>query len=131
MRRSLCEVVAGDGDGLGSACLLVTFACAEGRSAELRQRLVADVMPGLAGRRGLAACRLLENSLQARMTREQALRGRDGAVRSALWVTLYDIDAINALAMGDLGKVSLTDCGAVAVEHAVFQLAHALDAGGA
>lgn len=130
MRRSLCEVVAGDGDGLGGACLIVTFACAEGRSVELRRRLVADVMPGLSGRRGLAACRLLENSLEARMTREQALRGRDGAVRSALWVTGYDVDAIAALAIGDLGKERLTDCGAAAVEHAVFRLAHSLNAAG-
>ncbi len=131
MRRSLCEVVAGDGDGLGGACLVVTFASAEGRSAELRQRLLADVVPGLSGRRGLAACRLLENSLAARMTREQALRGRDGAVRSALWVTGYDVDAIAALAMGDLGTERLTDCGAAAVEHADFRLAYSLSAAGA
>jgi hypothetical protein len=130
MRRSLCAVVAGDGDGLGGACLVATFTPAEGRAAELRRRLVADVLPGLARRRGLAAWRLLENSLQARMTREQDLRGRDRAVRSALWVTGYDVDAIAALAMSDLDKERLTDCGAAAVEHAVFRLAHSLGVAG-
>ena len=41
MRRSLCEIVAGDGDGLGGSCLVVSFApapidfptCASGCSA--------------------------------------------------------------------------------------------------
>ena len=65
------------------------------------------------------------------MTREQALRGRDGAVHSALWVTGYDVDAIAALAEDDLGAERLTDYGAAAVEHAVFRLAYSLDAGGA
>jgi hypothetical protein len=131
MRRSLCEVVAADGDGIGSACLLVSFAAAEGRAAELRQRLVADVVPGLAAGRGLASWRLLENSLQAEMTREQALRGRDGAVHSALWVTGYDDDAIAALAAGVLRQERLTGCGAESVEHAAFRLAYSLGAAGA
>jgi hypothetical protein len=73
---------------------------------------------------------LLENSLAARLTREQALRGRDGAVRSALWVSGYDVDAVAALAEGDLGREALTDLGAAALEHAVFRLAYALGADG-
>jgi len=131
MRRSLCEVVAADGDGIGSACLLVTFASAEGLAAELRRRLAADVVPGLAAGRGLASCRLLGNSLQAEMTREQALRGRDGAVDSALWVTGYDVDAIEGLVAGDLRGERLVGFGAEAVEHTVFRLAYSLGAAGA
>jgi hypothetical protein len=131
MRRTLCNVVAGDGDGMGGVCLVVTFAAADGRLPELRQWLAADVLPSLAGRRGLAACRLLENSLEAAMTREQALRGRDRTVPFALWVTGYDADAIAALAEDDLGPARLARHGAAGVEHAVFQLAHSLGADGA
>ena len=65
------------------------------------------------------------------MTREQALRGRDGAVHSALWVTGYDVDAIAALAADDLRKERLTGYGAEAVEHTGFRLAYSLDAAGA
>jgi hypothetical protein len=128
MRRSLCAVVAGDGDGLGGACLVATLTPAEGRSMELRQRLVADVLPGISGRRGFAACRLLENSLQAGMTREQALRGQDSTLHSALWVTGYDVEAIAALADDDLGPAHVARYGAAGIEHAVFRLAYSLSA---
>jgi hypothetical protein len=128
MRRTLCEVTAGDGDGIGAACLVVTFAPEEGRAAQLRQRLITDVMPALIRRRGLAACRLLESSLRATMTREQAIRGRDGVVHSALWVTGYDADVVASLSSADLSAQRLADCGAVAIEHAVFALAYSLTA---
>ncbi len=128
MRRSLCDVVAGEGDGIGGACLVVTFAPAEGRLPGLRLRLVNDALRDLARRRGLASWRLLDGSLQATMTREQALRGRDRSVHSALWVTGYDVDAIAALAADDLGTERLTGYGAEAVDHAVFRLAYSLSA---
>lgn len=129
MRRTLCRVTAGAGDGIGAACLVVTFRPAEGRSAALHQRLAADILPALPGRRGLAACRLLENALPASMTREQSIRGRDDAVHSALWITGYDVDAVASLAAAELSAQRLADCGATAVEHAVFALAHTLTAG--
>ena len=37
---------------------------------------------------------------------------------------------VAALTTGDLGNESLTDCGAAAIEHAVFRLAHSLGAAG-
>jgi len=131
MRRTLCNVAAGDGDGMGGACLVVTFAAADERLPELRRWLVNDALPGLAKKRGLAAWRLLENALPAAMTREQSLRGRDTAVPFALWVTGYDVAAISALAVGDLGSARLARHGASEVVPAVFQLAHSLGAGGA
>jgi hypothetical protein len=128
MRRTLCEVTAGDGDGIGVACLVVTFAPEEGRSGELRRRLVTDVLPALCSRRGLAACRLLESSLCATMTREQAIRGRDGAIHSALWVTAYDAEVVAALATSELSAQRLAHCGATAIEHAVYKLGYSLTA---
>jgi hypothetical protein len=128
MRRTLCEITASAGDGIGAACLVATITPAQGRAAELRRRLAADIVPVLAGRRGLAACRLLENALPAAMTREQAIRGRDGAVVAALWVSGYDAGVVAALAAEELSAQSLAECGAAAVEHAVFALAYSLTA---
>lgn len=128
MRRTLCETTAAEGDGIGAACLVVTFAPAEGRSVELHRRLAADIVPGLAGRRGLAACRLLSNALPATMTREQAIRGRDDAIHSALWITGYDADAVASLAASELSPRCLADCGATGIEHMIFALAYSLTA---
>jgi hypothetical protein len=129
MRRTLCEVTAGDGGGIGAACLVVTFEPAAGRSEELRRRLAAEVVPGLSGRRGLAACRLLENALRARMTREQAIRGRDDSVHSALWVTGYDAEVVASMAADELSPQRLAGCGATGVEQMIFALAYSLTAG--
>jgi hypothetical protein len=130
MRRTLCEVKGGDGEGIGSACLVVTFTPAQGRTDELRQWL-KDTLAPLASRRGLSAWRWLENALPAAMTREQSIRGRDEAVHSALWLTGYDDDAVASLAETELGAQRMSKHGAVAVEHAVFGLAHSLTAPGA
>lgn len=129
MRRTLCRVEASSGHGLGGSSLVVTFSSEPARAAELDRWLVDDLMPSLAARRGLASCRLLRNALPAPMTREQAIRGRDGAVPSALWVTGYEADRVAALAADELSVPSLVQRGAAAVEVAVFGLAHALTAG--
>jgi hypothetical protein len=128
MRRTLCRVTLADGQGIGAACLVVTFGPAPGRSAELRERLAAEVLPGLSGRRGLATCRLLENALPASMSREQSIRGRDDSVDSALWVTGYDDAALASLAAHELGPQRLALCGATAIGHMVFALAYSLTA---
>jgi hypothetical protein len=127
MRRTLCRVTARAGVGLGAACLVVTFAPADGGADALRQYLLSSVVPHIPCRRGLASCALLESALAAQMTREQAIRGQDRAVHAALWVTGYDEDALAALAQGDLGTVRLRAHGATEVEHAIFTLAYALD----
>jgi hypothetical protein len=130
MRRTLCEVKGGDGDGIGCACLVVTFAPAQGRVDELRQWL-ADTLAPLAGRRGLSAWRWLETALPAAMTREQSIRGRDNAVHSALWLTGYDFDTVASLADAEFCAQRMSEHGAVAVDQAVFGLAHSLIAPGA
>jgi hypothetical protein len=108
---------------------VVTFGPAPGRSAELRERLAAEVVPGLSGRRGLAACRLLENALPASMSREQSIRGRDHSVDSALWVTGYDTSVLASLAAHELSPQRLALCGATGIGHMVFALAYSLTAG--
>jgi hypothetical protein len=123
MRRTLCEVRAGAGEGIGSSGLVVTFAAQPGREAELQARLQGEILPPLAGRRGLASWRWLASALPAEMTREQAIRGRDDGVHAALWVTGYDAGVVAALSTGELAPPRLVRCGAAAVEPALFALA--------
>jgi hypothetical protein len=130
MRRTLCEVVAGGGTGVGGACLVVTFAPGEPPGATPDLRRLAEALTRLDDRRGIAAWRLLRHALPAGMTREQALRGRDGAVHSALWVTGYEAGALEAVVAEDLGAARLAQNGVIAVDHAVFGLAHLLAASG-
>lgn len=131
MRRTLCAVAAAQGEGLGGTSLVITLDAAEGAWPALRRRLIEECLPGLAARRGLASVRLLENALPAAMTREQALRGRDGAVAGALWITGYDAAAVAALTRGELAAGWLAVAGASASEHALFTLGFALTAAAA
>jgi len=128
MRRTLCEVAAANGCGIGSACLVVTFAAQAGRAVELLAHLADAIVPALPRRRGLAGCRLLVQARAAGPSRERAIRGRDAAVQSALWITGYDADALARLAGDDVGKETLAEWGATDVEHAIFRLAFALTA---
>jgi len=134
MRRTLCRVAGQGGHGVGGSALVVTFAAEQGREAALRRHLLEELLPGLHERRGLAAWRLLENALPAPMTREQAIRGRDAAVASALWVTGYEPRALAALVQGEgsgageLAAERLAARGAAAVESMMFTLANAVHA---
>lgn len=124
MRRTLCTVSDGGGAGLGGACLLTTFepdpAC---DLQEHRQRL-AERCADLHLRRGVSGWRLMQRALAADMTREQAIRGRDSAVDSALWVTAYEPATLQALVADALSPQRLQECGARMIEQACFALAH-------
>jgi hypothetical protein len=130
MRRTLCTVGAAAGAGLGTVALVVAFAPQPGRAPELAQWLAADVVPDLAARPGLASCRLLHAALPAPMTAEQAIRGRDGSVDAALFVTGYAEDVVAALATTELAPARFAEHGAAPARHecTLFRLAYALTA---
>lgn len=128
MRRSLCTIVAGAGDGLGGHALVVTLAPRGDAQAALA-RLAAGPLAGLADRRGVVSWRLLSGALAAPMTREQALRGRDDAVQAALWITGYDPAALEALAEAPLADAALDALGVPVAGRGRYALAHALAAG--
>ncbi|MCC7113822.1 MAG: hypothetical protein IT520_05495 [Burkholderiales bacterium] len=128
MRRTLCEVVAAAGEGIGAASLVVPHAAAAGRMDDLRRWLVHDALPAVAACRGVASWRLYANAREAAMTREQAIRGRDGSVAAALVVTGYDDAAISALASGALAPERWAAHGAAGVEPAVYRLACTIQA---
>ncbi|MCC6867847.1 MAG: hypothetical protein IT522_03405 [Burkholderiales bacterium] len=131
MRRALCTAHAGVGCGAGSTLLAITFAPAAGAQHEVDRWLIDDVLAGLAQRPGLADARLYRNALAAAMTTEQAIRGRDATLHSALLVTGYDEAAVAALAADELAPERFAAHGAAASETAarVYRQAYALAAG--
>ncbi len=129
MRRGLCQLRAAAGQGLGGFALLLRFSSNEAQAAALSAWLVAELLPSLASRAGLVAARWYEAGLQAQLTVEQRLRGSDGSVDGALFVTGYDRAVLAALAQGELAAASLEVRGAVGVSAGVYQLGHVLTAG--
>ena len=89
MVRSLCRVVASEGQGLGGALLTLRF------PADPRFSVA-----GLASRKGLVAAGLLSNIARpdAPQTTEQKIRGGDAAADWILLVTGYDAAALAGLA---------------------------------
>ena len=75
--------------------------------------------------------RLYRNALAATMTTEQAIRGRDATLHSALLVTGYDAGVVEALAAGELSGARFAAHGAdpSAIASRVYRQAYALAAG--
>jgi hypothetical protein len=130
MRRALCTVEASSGCGMGSSALVVRFASAEGRQGDIDRWLTDEVLPGLAQRPGFAGCHLFQNALAAAMTQEQEIRGRDGTLHSALFVTGYDEAAVAALAQDELAPERFVAHGAAATESGsrLYRQSYALSA---
>jgi hypothetical protein len=130
MRRALCTVEASSGCGMGTTALVICFAPADGRSGELDRWLADEILTGLAPRPGIASCLLFRNALAATMTREQEIRGRDGTVHSALFVTGYDEAVVAALARKELAPERFAAFGAVMAEHGarLYRQSYALTA---
>jgi hypothetical protein len=123
MRRTLCRVVAGEGEALGGYALVIAHAPAQGRAASLRQRVIDEAMPAVAAASGVASWRLYENALPAPMTHEQSIRGRDASVPAALVLTGHDADALSGIARTALARDWWLAAGAEWTEPRSFGLA--------
>lgn len=126
MRRALCSVVASFGAGLGSTAMVVRFSAEPARRQALHDWLTREVLPDVAAQPGIASLRLFASALDAGMTREQDIRGRDGALDSALLVTGYDPGVVAALASGELHGRDFAAHGALANEYACNLFRHAV-----
>lgn len=131
MRRALCTMQASAGCGVGNTLLAITFAPAAGAQHEVDRWLIDEVIPGLAQRAGVADARLYRNALAATMTTEQAIRGRDATLHSALLVTGYDAGVVEALAADELSGARFAAHGAdpSAIASRVYRQAYALAVG--
>ncbi len=118
MRRALCSVEARSGFGMGGSALVVRFAPEAGREDALDHWLATEIVPRLSQRPGVASCCLLRNALAARMTREQAIRGPDDTLHSALFVTGYDEAVVAGLARHELAAERFAAHGAATSGHA-------------
>lgn len=100
MVRSLCRVRASFGGGLARAVATIRFSPAPRNGARLLKWLATDALPGLPGRKGLAAAHLLESQPMAGLpqTTEQKIRGADKIADWVLLVCGYDAEAVEASA---------------------------------
>lgn len=118
MTRTLCNVAASVGGGLGTAMLTMRFSpvAGEGRDAIVNW-LLDGRLSELAARRGVVGAHLLEGDEAASgvQTDEARLRGGgDQTADLALLVEGYDPDALRALLDGDLSADNFLANGAEA-----------------
>jgi hypothetical protein len=90
MSRGFCRVVASHGYGLGG------FAVAM-RTPRGIDSVVADAAR-MASWQGVAGAHVLVADEPAPMTKEQSIRGEDGAMANLLLVTAYDKSALERIA---------------------------------
>jgi hypothetical protein len=127
MSRSLCSVEGSWGRGVGHFALLIRFTLANESDSAPQARLTAQ-LPDLATRPGLASVHLLKASLAVAMTAEQRLRGADSRVDWALLATGYELAAVAALEVAELGAGALPAGGMSGITSALYQAGYSLSA---
>jgi hypothetical protein len=126
MRRGLCSVTGSFGCGIGHVGLLKRFKPAPGSDAALRTWLLGEALPPLSSRRGIGTGHLFEAALAPQMTTEQRIRGADGGIDWALFITGYDLDVLTSLGATALGRAQLEAQGAVGVLDATYRMDYML-----
>ncbi len=126
MQRGLCRLIGSFGHGLGSFALVLRFSAALEKETALRDWLLDETLPGLLTQSGLASAHLFESGLQAELTAEQRIRGKDTGVDSVLLVTGYSAQNVAELAENTLATAALERLGASAVTSSLYQLGHSL-----
>jgi hypothetical protein len=121
MTRGFCSVTGRAGPGLGNAALVARFKPA-GDAPALRDRLVKELMPGLAVRPGLGGCYLFESAAAAPMTREQSIRGHDAGVDWVLVATGYDAEAVSSLQHADLATLEGAGFGLYRTDYTLYEV---------
>jgi hypothetical protein len=117
MVRSLCEVTASAGAGVGRYMLTLSLSPARERTPQLRAYL-EELVAILPTRRGMTGAHLLEQADigQVAQTQEQRIRGQD---RTADWVFLvcgHDAEPLRGLLAAELAPSVLEKQGAMGLE---------------
>lgn len=126
MRRGFCSVTGSFGFGIGHVGLLVRFKPGAEAAAATRDRLIQEVLPKLPANPGIGSAHLLEGAATPPMTKEQSIRGRDGGVDWAVFVTGYTEDAVAGLSHTELGRERLEAQGATGVLDALYRIDYSL-----
>lgn len=117
MVRSLCEVTASAGAGVGRYMLTLRVSPAAERTLQLRTYL-EELVATLTTHPGVTGAHLLKKGDlgQVAQTQEQRIRGRD---RTADWVFLvcgYDVESLRSLLAAELAPSMLTTQGGAGPE---------------
>jgi hypothetical protein len=126
MSRGLCSVTGSFGLGVGHVGLLLRFRPQVSAEAQMRTRIVDELLRELPARAGIGSVHLLEGALSPAMTNEQRIRGADAGVDWAVLVTGYREDALAQLADGDLGAQRLAERGAAGIQSAIYRMDYSL-----
>lgn len=97
MNRGLCAVIGSFGFGQGGTAALIRFTPGA-HSETLSRWLLEEVLRAVPEMPGLGSAHLLQGAQTAAMTNEQRIRGADRGVDSAIIVTGYDSNAVDACA---------------------------------
>ena len=125
MSRGLCSVLGSFGAGSGHVGALIRFRAT--RPDELHAWLL-DVLAALPPRIGLGSAHLLKAAATPAVTREQRLRGADGAIGSAILITGYERAAVEEVARTPLGASALVARGAEDPSFATYRVDYSLAA---
>jgi hypothetical protein len=126
MRRGLCSVLGSFGHGQGGSAALIRFALQGENQEGARRWLLRQVLPEVPRTPGLGSAHLLVGAQAAAMTNEQRIRGVDRGVDSAVIVTGYDSDAVDAFAKKLCSKDQLPGHSAMEVEFSSYAASYAL-----
>ncbi|HMS07779.1 MAG TPA: hypothetical protein PKD73_18745 [Burkholderiaceae bacterium] len=126
MSRGLCRVAASLGYGRGGVAALLRFRLPQGAAAQgLRGWLLESALAPLPSAAGIGSVHLLEGAQEAAMTNEQRIRGADRGMDSAIILTGYEADAVDAQAQGLAGGLAAR--GAIEVTRALYRQHYALN----
>lgn len=129
MTRGFCTLTTRIGDVVGAEMLAIRYAPAPGQRDSLAGWLAGDALPAIAQRRGFASAVVFVAAADPPMTSEQRLRGRDASVDSAILVSSYAPELLDALSREDLSPGALAARGAADVVHGRYRFACRADAG--
>ncbi|CAO3358520.1 hypothetical protein [Azospirillum melinis] len=132
LSRTLCQVTATHGRGVGTHSLTIRLTPADGEDARLRDWLASEALPALAATPGLIGAHLLERdrTTERPETNEQRMRPvPDSFVDWVILLEGYDRQAVIAANAQELSPAALIEHGA---EHgtgrspvlAFYELAH-------
>ena len=125
MVRGFFGLRASAGVGRGGAAVAIRHSASPGREEELR-RWIAQVLPALASRQGLASACLFEPAARPAMTREQSIRGKDTDAPSVLLVSGYEREQLTAVVDAELGAERFRQHGAAESSRTTYRLAYSL-----
>lgn len=126
MVRGLCAVLGTFGMGQGGAAAVIRFSPDKSRVHELNRWLLETALPAVPPFSGLGSAQLLQGAQPVAMTNEQRIRGADRGVESALIVTGYDSNAVDAYANKLNGAGGLLNRGATDIHCATYRCHYSL-----